>query len=100
MGDDDEVTHGGDVGPEESTTDIEWTVINLLPLTNIALPNVQGQTDFSITGTSCMMTKVRSDTVITCIGSRVQENVLEFGQNHKHSPYFGCIFGHLTPLSA
>ena len=28
VGDDDDVTHGGDVGPEESTTDIEWTVIN------------------------------------------------------------------------
>ena len=27
-GDDDDVTHGDDVGPEESTTDIEWTVIN------------------------------------------------------------------------
>ena len=28
MGDDDDVTHGDDVGPEDSTTDIEWTVIN------------------------------------------------------------------------
>ena len=46
MGDDDDLTHGDDVGPEESTIDIEWTVINpqtsQLPLPNIALPNVQG----------------------------------------------------------
>ena len=28
MGDDDDLTYGDDVGPEESTTDIEWTVIN------------------------------------------------------------------------
>ena len=28
VGDDDDMTHGDDVGPEESTTDIEWTVIN------------------------------------------------------------------------
>ena len=25
---DNNMTHGDDVGPEESTTDIEWTVIN------------------------------------------------------------------------
>ena len=28
MGDDDDLTHGDDVGPEERTTDIDWTVIN------------------------------------------------------------------------
>ena len=28
VGDDDDLTHGDNVGPEESTTDIEWTVIN------------------------------------------------------------------------
>ena len=41
MGDDDDVTHGDDVGPEESTANIEWTVINSQTLPNIALPNVQ-----------------------------------------------------------
>ena len=46
------------------------------------------------------MNKVRSDTVISCIGSRVQENVLQFGQNHQTSPYLGYIFGPLSPLSA
>ena len=42
MGDDDDVTHGDDVGPEESTADIDWTVFNPQTLPNIALPNVQG----------------------------------------------------------
>ena len=28
VGDDDDFTHGDDVGLEESITDIEWTVIN------------------------------------------------------------------------
>ena len=28
VGDDDDLTNGDDVGPEESTTNIEWTVIN------------------------------------------------------------------------
>ena len=28
MGDDDDLTYVDDVGPKESTTDIEWTVIN------------------------------------------------------------------------
>ena len=28
VGDDDDVMHGDDVGPEASTADIEWTVIN------------------------------------------------------------------------
>ena len=28
VGDDDYFTQGNDVDPEESTTDIEWTVIN------------------------------------------------------------------------
>ena len=41
---------------------------------------------------------VRSDTVITCIGSRVQENVLQFGQNHQTSPYLGVYFWTLNPL--
>ena len=63
-------------------------------------PLHHAQTDLSINDTSWMMNKVRSDTVVTCIGSRVQENVLQFGQNHKQSPYVGSIFGHLTPLSA
>ena len=58
------------------------------------------QADFSINDTSWMMNKVRSDTVVTCIGSRVQENVLQFGQNHQKTSYFGYIFGPLTPLSA
>ena len=58
------------------------------------------QTDLFINDTSWMMNKVRSDTVVTCIGNRVQENVLQFGQNHQKSPYFGYIFGPLTPLSA
>ena len=41
------------------------------------------------------MNKVRSDTVVTRIGSssRVQENLLQFGQNQS-------IFGPLTPISA
>ena len=38
--------------------------------------------------------------VVTCIGSRVQDNVLQFGQNHKQSPYFESVFGPLIPLSA
>ena len=31
-------------------------------------------------------------TVITCIGRRVQETMLQFGQNHQQSPYFGYMF--------
>ena len=46
-------------------------------------PLHHARADFSINDTSWMMNKVRSDTVVTCIGSRVQENVLQFGQNHK-----------------
>ena len=63
-------------------------------------PLHHAQTDFSINDTSWMMKKVRSDTVVTCIGSRVQENVFQFGQNHEQSPYFGSNFGPLTPISA
>ena len=46
------------------------------------------------------MNRVRYDTVITCIGSMVQESVLQFGQTDQTSPYLGYIFGPLTPLSA
>ena len=63
-------------------------------------PLHHAQTYFFINATSWVMKRVRSDTVITCIGSRVQENVLQFGQNHQTSPYLGYIFGPLTPLSA
>jgi len=38
-GDDDDVTHGKDVGPEESTTEIEWAVIN--PQTELSCSRVQ-----------------------------------------------------------
>ena len=41
------------------------------------------QTGFVINDTSWVMNKVRSETVITYIGSRVQENVHQFGQNNK-----------------
>ena len=58
-------------------------------------PLHHAQIDFSINDISRMMNKVRSDTVVTCIGSRMQENVLQFGQNHKQLPYFGCMFGHI-----
>ena len=63
-------------------------------------PLHQAQTYFAINDTSWVMNKVRYDTVITCIGSRVQENVPQFGQNHQTSPYLGYIIGPLTPLSA
>ena len=55
---------------------------------------------FFINDTSRVMNRVRSDTVIPCIGSRVQENVLQFGQIHQTSPCLGYIFGPLTILSA
>ena len=58
-------------------------------------PLHHAQTDFSINDTSWMMNNVRSDTVVTCIGSRVQENVPQFGQNHKQSSYFESIDGPL-----
>ena len=44
------------------------------------------------------MMKKSGLTLVTCIGSRVQENVLQFGQNHKQ--YFRYILGPLTRLSA
>ena len=45
------------------------------------------------------MNEVRSDTVMTCIGSRVQETMFQFGQYHQQSPYFGYMFLPLTPVS-
>ena len=55
-------------------------------------PLNHAQTDFSINDTSWMMNKVRSDTVVTCIGSRVQENVLQFGQNKTNRHILGlCL---------
>ena len=63
-------------------------------------PFHHAQTYLFINGTSLVMNRVSSDTVISCIGSRVQVNVLQFGQNHQTSPYLGYIFGPLTPLSA
>ena len=62
-------------------------------------PLHQAQTDFSINYTSWMKNKVKSDAVLTCIGSRLQVNVLQFGQNHKISPYSGSIFLLLILLS-
>ena len=61
----------------------------------MSYPLHHAQTDFSINDISRMMQKVRSDTVVTCIGSRVQENLLRLCQNHKQSPYSGSIFGPL-----
>ena len=62
-------------------------------------PLHHAQTDFSTNDTTSMMNIVRSDTVVICIGSRVQENELQFGQNKKKSaPYLGYIFGTLNPL--
>ena len=61
-------------------------------------PLYHAKTDFSMNDTSWMLNKVMSDTVVTCIGSRVQENVLQFGQNHKQSPYFWVYCWILNPL--
>ena len=61
-------------------------------------PLHHAQTYFFINATSWVMKRVRSDTVITCIGSRVQEHVLQFGQNHQTSPYLGVYFWTLNPL--
>ena len=36
-------------------------------------------------------TSCRSDTVVICIGSTVQENVLQFGQNHNSRHILGYI---------
>ena len=47
--------------------------------------------------TSMMMNKVRSDAVVTCIGSRVQENVLYFGQNKTNRHILGIFLDPLSP---
>ena len=47
--------------------------------------------------TSMMKNKVRSDAVVTCIGSRVQENVLYFGQNKTNRHILGIFLDPLSP---
>ena len=51
-----------------------YHVIPTLPCSNVL---------FFINDTFWVMNRVRSDSVITCIGSRVHDNVLQFGQNHQ-----------------